>query len=259
MRNCVRLVLLILGLIGSMIFGFAFATSIFKPGYVEEIAKDMVRAQVERKTHEKIAAIDAKFLSGKAGVILKQHSEKIEQTKQQLMANIPERVATIIAEMRNLDCECRQKVGKSLRDGLELHLLGATAAQERLVGLIRTQYMETAEKLTREFRIFTGTNALVFMLLAAAAYFKRRAGMFLLAPALVLVVAAVFTGSLYLFNQNWLHTIIFSDYVGIGYVGYMAIAFVFLCDILFNRARVTAKLANLSLHAVGSAVQVMPC
>jgi len=259
MLNRVRLVLLILGLLGAMFFGFAFTTSIFNPGYVEEIAKEMIRAQVERKTHEKIAVLDAKFLAGKAGVLLKQHSEEMERTQQLLITNIPERVATIIAEMRNLDCECRQKVGKSLRDGLELHLLGATAAQERLVGLIRTQYMETAEKLTREFRIFTGTNALVFMLLAAAAYFKRRAGMFLLAPALVLVVAAVFTGSLYLFNQNWLHTIIFSDYVGMGYVGYMAIAFAFLCDILFNRARITAELVNLSLHAVGSAVQVIPC
>jgi len=256
MLNRVRLVLLILGLLGAMFFGFAFTTSIFNPGYVEEIAKEMIRAQVERKTHEKIAVLDAKFLAGKAGVLLKQHSEEMERTQQLLITNIPERVATVIAEMRNLDCACRQQIGKNLRDGLELHLLAATTAQERLVNLIRMQYMQTADKLTREFRIFTGTNTLVFI---AAAYFKRRAGVFLLAPALALVVAATITGGLYLFNQNWLQTIIFSSYVGFGYVGYMAVAFAFLCDILFNQTRVTAKLTNLSLHAVGSAIHVTPC
>ena len=65
----IRYLLLTVGLIGASLFGVAFVTSILNPGYVEEVAKDIIRIQVERKTHEKIDAIDAKFLSGKAGAL----------------------------------------------------------------------------------------------------------------------------------------------------------------------------------------------
>ena len=119
--------------------------------------------------------------------------------------------------------------------------------------------MEISEKLTREFRIFTGANAAVFALLALAAFIKRRAGLHLVAPATVLIVAASITAYLYLFNQNWLHTILFSNYVGFAYVGYLSIVFGFLCDILFNRARVTTKLLNITFNIIGSGVQLVPC
>lgn len=259
MVNVVRPLLLAVGFIGALLFGAAFVTSILNPGYVEEIAKDIIRTQVEKKTREKLHAIDSRFLAGKAGAFIKQESEKIEHAKQQLIARLPEKVAAVIAEMRNLDCECRKKIEKSMRDGFELKILVATAAQEHLTTLIRTKYMETAEKLTREFRIFTGTNTLVFALLAFAAYFKRGAGMLLIAPTIVLVVAASITGYLYLLNQNWLHTIVFNSYVGMAYVGYMAIVFALLCDVLFNRARITARLLNIMFQFIGSAAHVVPC
>ena len=115
--------------------------------------------------------------------------------------------------------------------------------------------MEVAEKLTREFRIFTGTNALIFALLGIAAFFKRGAGLHLVLPALALVLAATVTGYIYLFNQDWLHTILFSDYVGFTYLIYLSIVFAFLCDVLFNRARVTTQLLN----SIGSNIQVLPC
>ena len=71
--------------------------------------------------------------------------------------------------------------------------------------------------------------------------------------------AASLTAYLYLFNQNWLHTIIFSDYVGMTYIAYLAVAFSFICDLLFNRARITARILSQLFSAVGSAVSVAPC
>ena len=114
--------------------------------------------------------------------------------------------------------------------------------------------MEVAEKLTREFRIFTGSNALVFAVLALAAYTKRGAGVLLIPPALLLVIAAGIDGYLYIFSQNWLHTIVFSDYTGFAYVAYMGVVFAFLCDVAFNRGRMTVNL----LKAMGN-VAVAPC
>jgi hypothetical protein len=47
--------------------------------------------------------------------------------------------------------------------------------------------------------------------------------------------------------------------VGFAYLAYLGGVFAFLCDIIFNRARVTAEVLNALLNAVGSAVQVVPC
>lgn len=101
-------------------------------------------------------------------------------------------------------------------------------AQQRLTTLIRSEYMETANQLTREFRIFTGTNAVVFALLIVAVVVRPQARLQLVPVALVLMIAAVVTAYLYLFNQNWLHTLVFSDYVAFAYLGYLGISFAFL-------------------------------
>jgi ABC-type multidrug transport system fused ATPase/permease subunit len=255
----IRSLLLILGLLGALLFGAAFVTSIVNPGYVEELAKDIIRQQIEKKVHEKIEALDAKFLTRKAGGLIEAYSTKVQDAKRQINEKLPERLALVIAEMRNLDCECRQKIQLAIREGFEWQIVATTQMQAQLTQLIRAKYMETAEKITREFRIFSGTNASVFALLTLAAVLKRGAGVHLIAPAIALIVAASITAGLYVFNQDWLHTVVFSDYVGFAYVGYLSIVFALLCDILFNRARITTKILNITFNVVGSTLQVAPC
>jgi hypothetical protein len=81
----------------------------------------------------------------------------------------------------------------------------------------------------------------------------------LILPAIVLVGAVIVTGGLYLFNQNWLHTVVFGQYVGLAYIVYLASAALLLADIVFNRARVTTRLVNLTLQSVGSVATAVPC
>ena len=244
MLSASRTLLLVFSAVGTVLFGAAFFASLLNAGYVEEIAKDIIRHQVEKKVHEKIDALDDKFLSTKAGALINKYAEEAGTARQQLKEKVPERISAVIAEMRNLDCECRKKIENRFRDGFESQIARAFKAQERLTSLIRTKYMEIAEKLTREFRIFTGTNALIFALLGIAAFFKRGAGLHLVLRALALVMAATAMGYHYLFNQDWLHTILFSDYVGFTYLLYLSIVFAFICDVLFNRARVTTQLLS---------------
>lgn len=259
MMKTIHTTLLLLGWTGAFVFSVAFVVSILNPGYVENIAKDIIRHQVEKKVHEKIESLDAMFLSAKAAHLLKGHSEEIATAKHQLEENVPERIASVIAEMAKLDCECRKNIGISIRAGIVGKIDQVSQEKDKLTLLIRTKYMETAEKLTREFRIFTATNALIFALLAFAALIRRGASVQLLPTALVLVVAASVTAYFYLFNQNWLHTILFSDYLGFTYVFYLSVFFAFLCDILFNRARVTTRLLNEMFNMVGSNFQLLPC
>lgn len=257
--SALRNSILITGIIGCLIFASAFLASIASPALVEQIAKNLIRHQVESKVREKIDAIDANFLTRKAAVFAKGYTDEVSAIKRQLAERLPARLATVIAEMGNLDCECRKKIETNLKEGFLLRMLDLSKAEASLTSLIRTKYMDTATQLTREFRIFTGTNALVFALLILAVLLKREAGLHLLPTAMVLLAAAGATAYLYLFKQNWLHTLVFNDYVGFAYIGYLGIAFAFLADIIFNRGRVTAELLNAFLKAIGSAVHVLPC
>lgn len=254
-----RVTAAVIGVIGALVFGASFLVSYLNPVFVEQTAKRIIRHEVEKQTHEKIDAIDAAFLNSKAGAFVQNYATGIAAAKQHLKDGLPQRIASVIAEMQNLDCECRKKIETSISDGFKLQIGAASLATERLNTLIRTKYMETAGKLTREFRIFTGTNTLVFALLAFAALIKKRAGFHLVLPATVLLIAAGLTAWLYLFNQNWLHTLVFNDYVGFAYIGYLGIVFAFLSDILFNRAQITTTLVNRLLDVVGSSMSVVPC
>ena len=257
--NALRTALAVFGTTGALAFGAAFVISFLNSGVVERIAKDIIRYEVEKRVREKINSIDSEFLTQRAGRFIKGYAAEISAAKRQLTDGLTQRLATVIAEMQNLDCECRRKIETSIRGGFEWRISAASQATDRLNTLVRTKYMETAAKLTREFRVFTGTNAIVFALLAFATLIKRRAGLHLVPPAFVLVIAASLTAYLYLFNQNWLHTIIFSDYLGFGFVAYLSVAFVFLCDIIFNHGRITTRLLNRLLDAVGSAASLVPC
>lgn len=255
----VRRLALVLGALGSVFFSLAFAASFASPGFVEQAAKQVIRQEVEKQVRQKIDALDESFLLRQAQVLARGQAERMAQAQRALAQQLPERLSRVIAEMADLDCECRKKVEAGIRGGLEGEVAGASAIHERLMVLIRTKYLETARQVVHEFRIFTGINALVFALLLGAVLLKPRAGLHLLPSAALLLVAALVTGYLYLFNQDWLHTLVFNDYVGFGYLAYLGAAFALLGDVVLNKARVTTEMLRLVLEAAGSAVEVVPC
>lgn len=255
----VRRLALVLGALGSVFFSLAFAASFASPGFVEQAAKQVIRQEVEKQVRQKIDALDESFLLRQAQVLARGQAERMAQAQRALAQQLPERLSRVIAEMADLDCECRKKVEAGIRGGLEGEVAGASAIHERLMVLIRTKYLETARQVVHEFRIFTGINALVFALLLGAVLLKPRAGLHLLPSAALLLVAALVTGYLYLFNQDWLHTLVFNDYVGFGYLAYLGAAFALLGDVVLNKARVTTEMLRLVLETAGSAVEVVPC
>ena len=254
-----RVFINIIAFAGLALFGSAFIASYVKPGLVETLARDAIRSEVERRVSERIDALDGGRLAEMAKGLSGRNALEIAELKRKLAEGLPQKVAAIAAQMGNIDCECRKAIEKSMTGILERRVTDLSRVNERLELLIRTQYMGVAESLTREFRTFTGANALVFSLLAFAALLRRRAGLQLVLPTVVLLGAGGLVGYLYLFHQNWLHTILFSDYVGFGYFIYLALAVALLADIVFNRARVTTRLLNAAFSAVGSTLQAVPC
>lgn len=249
MHTLIRPLVLAVALVGVLLFGALFAVSMAKPTWVEHQARDLIRAQIERKTGEKIAALDAHFLDGRARALLQDHEREITAARRALTDGLPARIAVIAAQMGVPECECR----KRYREGTELRIGTPQQMQAQLTALIRSHYLDTADRLQRELRIFSGANALAFALLGLAALRRPTARLQLLPAAATLLLATATASGLYLFGQNWLHTIVFGDYVGWALLGYIVLVYAWLCDLLFNRAQVTAHL----LSSAGGSVS--PC
>ncbi len=78
-------------------------------------------------------------------------------------------------------------------------------------------------------------------------------------PGILLVLSTAICSYFYIFEQNWLLTLIYSDYLGFTYAAYLAIVFGFICDVVFNNARITTEIINAILNVTGSAATVGPC
>jgi hypothetical protein len=74
-----------------------------------------------------------------------------------------------------------------------------------------------------------------------------------------MLISTVVSSYLYIFKQNWFYTIIYNDFVGFAYLMYLGIIFLFLCDIIFNKARITTEIVNMILNAIGSSLTAFSC
>jgi hypothetical protein len=254
-----RTTLLVISIIGFLGFGSAFLLSFMRPLYVESLAKEFIRREIEEQVRERVASLDENPLLRFAQRIVDRNGSSVREAKQRLAEGVPQQVAAVIAQMQDPDCKCREFVKRATAAYLTIDLLSRTAASEQLIRFIQTKYSEVVRSLLREFRIFTAANALLFLLLGMITWARRAAVLQLLLPAIVLIGAALLVGSLYLFGQDWLHTILFSDYLGYGYFAYLGLALIFLGDVVLNHARVTTVIVNAAFDFVGAAIQAVPC
>ncbi len=258
-----KLVLRCVGVVGTLIFGFFFYLTYSVPGYVEGIGKDFIKIQIEKQTNEKIDDVNLQTTDGRlrrfAEELAQRHQEQIERLRVQLKNKVHEEIAAVVAEMRDLDCECRKKYALWYKEGFELEIASLQDANEKLQDFMKAKYMEVVTELKRDVRIFTGSNATVFLLVLLVSFFKPKAVAHLFFPALLLLTSTLVCSYFYIFEQNWLFTIIYNDYLGLAYLAYVGVVFLFLCDIALNRARVTSEILNAVFNAIGSAVSVAPC
>ena len=258
-----NITLRIISLIGIIIFASGFSFTYSTPGYVEEIGKKFIKNKIEEKTNEKIESLT---LNKSNNVLIKfaskladKNKEKIKTLKEQLKSKAHVKLAAVISEMRNLSCECRKKHEKALESGTKSNILSMQNANVVLLGFMKTKYMEVANKLKTDFRIFTASNTFIFILLLLISFLKPRAITHLILPAVLLTISTLICSYFYIFEQNWFFTIIYNTYLGWSYLAYLGLVFAFLSDIAFNKARVTTEIINIILNAIGSAASVVSC
>lgn len=261
-----KISLRVLGILGIIIFVPLFLFTFTDPQIVEKSGKSFIEWKLQTETDKKIDSISlpepTKFenlLGAKARELRAQTEQKLEEVKRQLKSDAPTILAAQIAKLRNLECECRKKWEASLRQSMQTKVISLENAKSKLIDFSSGKYMEIVENLTLDVRIFLGANSLVFIFLLLASLMKPLAMKHLFLPGSLMLLSTATCSYFYIFDQNWLYTIIYNDYTGFGYVGYLVLVFSILCDIVFNKARVTTEVINACLQAIGHAGSLVPC
>ena len=248
----------ILGLGGTIAFGLVFLFTYSTPGYVEDIAKVFIEQQVEKEVRGKLESttrmIENRTLGTLAEKLINNNTDEIAEIRQDLNAGLHEKIAVALAKMRDLSCECRKKYENYIRGGMESRIISLEKANEALSDFIKGKYMEVVKKLTVDVRIVSGSNLVLFIILLLLTFLKPGGLPHLLVPGVLLVVSSLVCTYFYVFEQNWFFTIIYNDYVGFGYLVYVGVLFLLLCDIALNRGRVITKFLNFSLD-----IAIVPC
>lgn len=258
-KVCLRLV----GVLGAAIFSAFFALTYNVPGWVETHAADFIEGQVAEEANSRIDSFEVKAgdsaVSQLAATMYRQNEREIGRLKEALKAGVHEKMAGALAQIRDLDCKCRDRYSQLFQSGFEFDMALLRGANERIVEFIQATYMRVSSELKRDIRIFTGSSAAVFLLLLVVSFLKPRAIAHLFLPGLLLTGATLISAYFYIFEQNWLLTIIYGDYIGYAYLAFLAVVFLVLCDIVINRARVTTRIVNGVLDAAGSVIALAPC
>ncbi|QYF91835.1 hypothetical protein KY495_13665 [Massilia sp. PAMC28688] len=248
-----------LSLAGTLMFAAALLISYVRPHLVEAGMREVIRVEVEHRTGERVEALINSRIISLAERALGHTDDQLSAARERIRRDVPARVAHVVADMTRADCECRRRLVAAAETSEERQLRSLLQVRERLTGLIESAYAHVSASLQREFRVFAASNAVAFAVMGLVAVARRGATLQLLLPAVALTGAMVITASVYLFQQNWLHTIVFSDYVGLAYGAWLAVVALLLADVLLNRARLTTRLLNVMFNVAGAALKAVPC
>lgn len=251
----------LMGGAGVFAFGLALALTFLAPIHVERAARGFIQSQLEAYVTERLAAFQddgrAARINRLAGALAERHNEEITALRERLATGLNAQVVATIDRMQDLSCECRQRMLRALDTATALRISSLERAEPQLRRLIEGKYSEIVADLLRDLRIFTAANLVAFLLLLVLSFAKPGHLRPLFVPGVLLGVAAVTTSAIYLLGQNWFFTLLYSDFVGLAYAGWLALIYGLFLDIAMFEARVTRWIVDAVASAVGNAP--VPC
>lgn len=247
--------LLFVSALGLIVSAAVFAITFSNPKLIARSAKDFVVEKVKMEYAEQRSRIQDDTAPGKLLNSLKErYQEKLDRIPQEL-AKLDERITAHIDQMCSSGT-CDRQQSQNNKDLLLLIYEHAAkrnfgAAIKTIDALVKNRTEEIVSRLITDLRIFSGTNLVIYGLIF---FVTLLAGPGLLRPltlpAVLLTVSSLFAIFIYVFEQNWFFTILYSEYWGTGYITLVSVIFLFLIDIFMNRGRIT----NFILSVVGEVV-----
>jgi len=250
-------------ILATLVYGTAFVYALTSAEKIEHNARGFIKEQIAKKTHEKIDNIGSKHKDNKlvklSAKIFKKKATQLKLYKEALKSKIDEKLAAVMAKMKNLDCECRQKYKGMFHHFITTKITDLKTATKKLETFMTQKYMFVVQNIVKDFRIFLGSSFFVLLIMLLLLFAKPQVSMQVSMLAGLMFGSTAVSSYFYLFKQNWFYTIIYNDFVGYAYLMYLGIIFLFLCDIIFNKARVTTEIVNALLNALGSSVSAVSC
>jgi hypothetical protein len=243
-----RLTLRIIGCAGAALFACFFFLTYHTPHWVEDFAASYLEKRVTDHVDATIDGLGAPqgddALSRYAANLYKQNEGRIYELRQRLKASSRAQMASRLAQIRSMTPEQRELVQLGFEAAAEGGIGLLQLENRQLVALIQSGYLKIAAELKREIRGFTAINAFAFLLLVLVSFLKPDGVRILFVPGVLLCVSTLLCAYLYVFGQNWLLNMIHGSYVGKIYGLYLGVTFLFLCDVMLNRGRVTALIVT---------------
>ena len=254
-----KISLRIIGVMGLVLFATLFAITFSVPDVVEKSAKEFVKKQIEEQIKGKYQEIMASSFTDKVLHIAGSLGYDEKKLREDIIKNLPENIASVIATICNYECDRKKNIAKSLTADYMERIANIQVAQKQLGNIIKGKYLDIVDRLQTDLRVFLGSNAVMFFILLSISFLKPRAISHLFLPAIFLLISTITASLIYIFGQDWFYTILYNGYMGFSYLAYILVIFGFLIDIALNKARVTTEIINGILNVIGSTISVMPC
>ena len=249
--------------IGAAVFALLLGFVNLAPKQFEESIKNIVISQTSDRVSEALAQTGVSFEAAQASAISPSIAQgiqsRIDQIQDGLDAGLDRVVADVLASACKLDCERREQAAEAVRGYMEGSIARLGNAKDNIEQLVLGQYETVFGELRADLNIFAGSNLVLLCISLLLSLLKPRAAQHLLPIAIILTASTALMSIWYLFGQNWVMTMIFSDYWGLGYPMMQGVIAALLLDVALNAGRITTRILNRLLNAVGSSMQLVPC
>ncbi|WP_298019577.1 hypothetical protein [uncultured Parasphingopyxis sp.] len=218
------------------------------PNQFDRTVRTMALAEVERRVDDRLNEVaDSRatdLLVGVAGAISPELGDKADEYRSMLAMESGDLIGQLLIAACRLDCENRQDVQSQVEEIFRSQFGRYRIALDRLQTIVVGEYDEVMQEFRADIRTVALANMFAFAFALILALVRTRAAPHLLIVSSLLSVSTIAMFALYLFGQNWASTIIFGEYWGWTYAGWLAFLCALLADIAFNKARIVTGIGN---------------
>lgn len=232
-------------IIGLSLFSIIFLVTFITPRSLEKSAENFIKEQIETEVKD---ILEKEKITSTVNFILKiGHKFGVNQDKNEIRKEIesqlPDFIETVVAykQAKRSEKSKLKKLALSSESFISKFKLG----EKKLATRVEEKYDEIKINLKIDIRIFSGINAIMFLILLLLSFPKDRTSKELILPSILLLLSTLISSLIYVFGQNWIYMMMYNDYLGFGYLIYIAIVFLFLLDIAFNKGEITLRILEL--------------
>lgn len=248
--------------LGMAVFGLLSIYLLIAPDDFNQRTRTFAISKVQQETEAALADVaassSAEEIASIAGVFSKRLESEIDALRRSTESGAPELIAEILAAACRLDCERKEAADEKIRGVFNSLIDRYGVALERARSMVVGEYDRVMNELRADLLIFSASTFAAFCAAFLLALHRGAASVHLFPLSITLTLATALAIFWYIFGQDWVLSIIFSDYWGWSYATLLGVLWILLADIAINRARITTEIINAIGQSFGS-FSVSPC